>query len=332
MNIKVYIMFCLISLSKSFKSIHISSKIRTNTISLNSKKTGSDNISNFYKPKSSNQEIYNNFLNDYKIKILVAYGPAGTGKTLLACNNAIKQLKSNSIDKIIITRPVVSVEEELGFLPGNINEKMGPWTRPIFDIFLDFFSQKEIDHMIENKVIEISPLAYMRGRTFKNAFIIADEMQNSSPNQMLMLLTRIGIESKIIITGDLQQSDKGTMSGLNDLINKYNLYKSQNNENDTSDIQFIELNNSDIKRNPIIEKLLNIYNAKELSQSPIVVKEEPQSPIVVKEEPQSPIVVKEEPIVENKQKNIFLQCNQNKYDTNDCALIPKHHISRHFKV
>jgi phosphate starvation-inducible PhoH-like protein len=315
-------MFCLISLSKSFKSIHISSKIRTNTISLNSKKTGSDNISNFYKPKSSNQEIYNNFLNDYKIKILVAYGPAGTGKTLLACNNAIKQLKSNSIDKIIITRPVVSVEEELGFLPGNINEKMGPWTRPIFDIFLDFFSQKEIDHMIENKVIEISPLAYMRGRTFKNAFIIADEMQNSSPNQMLMLLTRIGIESKIIITGDLQQSDKGTMSGLNDLINKYNLYKSQNNENDTSDIQFIELNNSDIKRNPIIEKLLNIYNAKELSQSPIVVKEEPQSPIVVKEEP----------IVENKQKNIFLQCNQNKYDTNDCALIPKHHISRHFKV
>jgi len=315
-------MFCLISLSKSFKSIYISSKIRTNTISLNSKKTGSDNISNFYKPKSSNQEIYNNFLNDYKIKILVAYGPAGTGKTLLACNNAIKQLKSNSIDKIIITRPVVSVEEELGFLPGNINEKMGPWTRPIFDIFLDFFSQKEIDHMIENKVIEISPLAYMRGRTFKNAFIIADEMQNSSPNQMLMLLTRIGIESKIIITGDLQQSDKGTMSGLNDLINKYNLYKSQNNENDTSDIQFIELNNSDIKRNPIIEKLLNIYNAKEL----------PQSPIVVKEEPQSPIVVKEEPIVENKQKNIFLQCNQNKYDTNDCALIPKHHISRHFKV
>jgi len=315
-------MFCLISLSKSFKSIHISSKIRTNTISLNSKKTGSDNISNFYKPKSSNQEIYNNFLNDYKIKILVAYGPAGTGKTLLACNNAIKQLKSNSIDKIIITRPVVSVEEELGFLPGNINEKMGPWTRPIFDIFLDFFSQKEIDHMIENKVIEISPLAYMRGRTFKNAFIIADEMQNSSPNQMLMLLTRIGIESKIIITGDLQQSDKGTMSGLNDLINKYNLYKSQNNENDTSDIQFIELNNSDIKRNPIIEKLLNIYNTKEL----------PQSPIVVKEEPQSPIVVKEEPIVENKQKNIFLQCNQNKYDTNDCALIPKHHISRHFKV
>jgi phosphate starvation-inducible PhoH-like protein len=315
-------MFCLISLSKSFKSIHISSKIRTNTISLNSKKTGSDNISNFYKPKSSNQEIYNNFLNDYKIKILVAYGPAGTGKTLLACNNAIKQLKSNSIDKIIITRPVVSVDEELGFLPGNINEKMGPWTRPIFDIFLDFFSQKEIDHMIENKVIEISPLAYMRGRTFKNAFIIADEMQNSSPNQMLMLLTRIGIESKIIITGDLQQSDKGTMSGLNDLINKYNLYKSQNNENDTSDIQFIELNNSDIKRNPIIEKLLNIYNTKEL----------PQSPIVVKEEPQSPIVVKEEPIVENKQKNIFLQCNQNKYDTNDCALIPKHHISRHFKV
>jgi phosphate starvation-inducible protein PhoH len=315
-------MFCLISLSKSFKSIHISSKIRTNTISLNSKKTGSDNISNFYKPKSSNQEIYNNFLNDYKIKILVAYGPAGTGKTLLACNNAIKQLKSNSIDKIIITRPVVSVEEELGFLPGNINEKMGPWTRPIFDIFLDFFSQKEIDHMIENKVIEISPLAYMRGRTFKNAFIIADEMQNSSPNQMLMLLTRIGIESKIIITGDLQQSDKGTMSGLNDLINKYNLYKSQNNENDTSDIQFIELNNSDIKRNPIIEKLLNIYNAKEL----------PQSPIVAKELPQSPIVVKEEPIVENKQKNIFLQCNQNKYDTNDCALIPIHHISTHFKV
>ena len=222
-------------------------------------------LANYYLPKTSNQELYVKYLTDPKTKILFVYGPAGTGKTMLACNNAIKELKSGSIDKIVITRPVVPVEEEeIGFLPGNINKKMDPWTRPIFDIFNEFYSQKDIDMMIYNNVIEISPLAFMRGRTFKNAYIIADEMQNSSPNQMLMLTTRIGSGSKMVITGDLKQTDRGVKSGLSDFIQKYNLYKNINQNVTNNGIKIVELNNNDIERNPVIIDLLKIYDVENL--------------------------------------------------------------------
>jgi phosphate starvation-inducible PhoH-like protein len=162
------------------------------------------------------------------------------------------------------------VEEDIGFLPGNINKKMDPWTRPIFDVFLDFFSQRDIDLMMYNNVIEISPLAYMRGRTFKNAFIIADEMQNSSPNQMLMLTTRIGLGSKMVVTGDLKQSDKGLDSGLSDFINKFKVYEQQesekyNNTDINSGIKIVELNNTDIERSPVIVKILDVYNVNEVA-------------------------------------------------------------------
>lgn len=225
-------------------------------------------LSQFYKPKTPNQEKYYSYLNDDKIKLLFAVGPAGTGKTMLACNNAVKDLKSGKVNKIILTRPVVPVEEDIGFLPGNINKKMDPWTRPIFDVFLDFFSQREIDLMMYNSVIEISPLAYMRGRTFKNAFIIADEMQNSSPNQMLMLTTRIGVGSKMVVTGDLKQSDKGLESGLYDFINKFKVYEKResekyNNTDINSGIKIVELNNIDIERSPVIVKILDVYNVNE---------------------------------------------------------------------
>ena len=225
-------------------------------------------LSSYYQPKTHNQEQYCNYLNDPKIKLLFAVGPAGTGKTMLACNNAIKELKSGNINKIILTRPVVPVEEDLGFLPGNINKKMDPWTRPIFDIFLEFYSQRDIDSMMHNNVIEISPLAYMRGRTFKNSFIIADEMQNSSPNQMLMLTTRIGQGSKMIITGDLKQSDKGQESGLFDFITKFKKYENiemmkYNSTNINSGIKIVEMNNTDIERSPVIVKILDIYNVNE---------------------------------------------------------------------
>jgi len=225
-------------------------------------------LSQFYKPKTPNQEKYYNYLNDDKIKLLFAVGPAGTGKTMLACNNAVKDLKSGKVSKIVLTRPVVPVEEDIGFLPGNINKKMDPWTRPIFDVFLDFFSQREIDLMMYNSVIEISPLAYMRGRTFKNAFIIADEMQNSSPNQMLMLTTRIGVGSKMVVTGDLKQSDKGLESGLYDFINKFKVYERResekyNNTDINSGIKIVELNNTDIERSPVIVKILDVYNVNE---------------------------------------------------------------------
>jgi phosphate starvation-inducible PhoH-like protein len=219
-------------------------------------------LSTYYKPKTVNQEEYVRCLNDKNTKILFAVGPAGTGKTLLACNNAIRELKDGKIEKIVLTRPVVPVEEEeIGFLPGNINKKMDPWTRPIFDIFLDFYSQKDIDNMLYNNKIEISPLAFMRGRTFKNSYIIADEMQNSSPTQMIMLTTRIGEGSKMIITGDLNQTDRGQQSGLFDFIEKYTRYEKYHNKSD--DIRVVRLNNTDIERNPVIVKVLDIYQYKE---------------------------------------------------------------------
>jgi phosphate starvation-inducible PhoH-like protein len=163
------------------------------------------------------------------------------------------ELKKNNIDKIIITRPVVPVEEELGFLPGNLEKKMDPWTRPIFDIFLESYSKLELNTMIKNNIIEISPLGFMRGRTFKNSFIIADEMQNSSPAQMLMLLTRVGINSKIVITGDLAQSDRIENNGLKDFIQKLKSNKLPEN------FYLIEMEDNDIQRSKLVNDVLNLY-------------------------------------------------------------------------
>jgi phosphate starvation-inducible PhoH-like protein len=224
-------------------------------------------LSTFYKPKSNNQEKYCEHLNDLKTKIIFAIGPAGTGKTVLACNEAVKQLQKGTYQKIIITRPIVCVEEEeIGFLPGTINKKMDPWMRPIFDVFLEFYSQKDIDMMIYNNIIEISPLGFMRGRTFKKCFIIADEMQNSSPNQMMMLTTRIGKGSKMVITGDLKQTDKNIgSSGLDDIIKKIKLYDNNQLSLNNTDfiyhgIKIVELNKDDIEREPIISIILDIYD------------------------------------------------------------------------
>lgn len=271
-------------------------------------------FSKFYKPKSLNQEMYNQYLNDDKYKIIFAVGPAGTGKTLLACNTAIRDLKRGRYQKIIITRPVVSVEEDIGFLPGNMIKKMDPWTRPIFDIFLEFYSQKEIDNMIHENVIEISPLAYMRGRTFKGALIIADEMQNSSPNQMLMLATRIGIGSKMIITGDLKQTDRELTSGLEDFINKYKIYKNKHSE--TTAIQIVELNKTDIAREPIIETILDIYDSEKFSMPDTLTEFNKVM----------------ESFYEKKTETVASRSND--YDDNfacDAALIPKKDISKNYE-
>lgn len=217
-----------------------------------------------YTPKTYNQKQYLEYLNNKKNDLIVVIGPAGTGKTMFACLKAVESLRKNDVNKIILTRPVVPVEEDIGFLPGNIVKKMDPWTRPIFDIFLDYYSQSEITKMINDGIIEISPLAYMRGRTFKNAFIIADEMQNSSPNQMIMLTTRIGTSSRMVITGDLEQSDKFVDNGLKDFISKYTYYTNNVNitENGLNDIKIIKLNNSDILRSVVVEKVLKMYNYK----------------------------------------------------------------------
>lgn len=216
--------------------------------------------SNIYKPKTINQQKYLQAVENENTKLVIVNGPAGTGKTLFACISAIELLKNNNIDKIILTRPLVSVEEEIGFLPGNINQKMDPWTKPIIDIFSEYYKKIEIEQMIYNNILEIIPLGLMRGRTFKNSYIIADEMQNSTPNQMKMITTRIGENSKMIITGDLNQSDLKDKNGLDDLITKYKIYSNSVELNDL--IQIIKLENTDIERSKIVKTIMNIYDTK----------------------------------------------------------------------
>ena len=159
-------------------------------------------------PRNLNQESYLLKLLKPNKDIVFGVGPAGTGKTLIAVQVAIKMFKEKQVNKIVVTRPVVSVDEDIGFLPGNLEEKMAPWTIPIFDVFKLYFTTADIQNMLYEGIIEISPLAFMRGRTFHNSYIVADEMQNASANQMKMLLTRIGSRSKLAVTGDLAQTDR----------------------------------------------------------------------------------------------------------------------------
>lgn len=218
-----------------------------------------DTISNNkYLPIGINQQNYVNYLNNDEISLILALGPAGSGKTLFACIHAIKALRAKSISKIILTRPIVAVEdEEIGYLPGNIQHKMDPWTKPIFDILSEYYKQYEIDYMLKESIIEISPLSFMRGRTFKNSIIIADEMQNSTPNQMLMLTTRVGNGSKLIITGDLLQSDRLIDNGLSNIIMKINNYQLSHS---LDNIKIIEMSQADIQRSELVKNILDIYN------------------------------------------------------------------------
>lgn len=203
-------------------------------------------------PKNLAQEDYLALLDDPHKDIVFASGPAGTGKTMMAVLAAIRSLKAGEIDKIVVTRPAVSVDEQHGFLPGTLVEKMAPWTRPIFDVFEEYYSPKEIETMIAENIIEIAPLAYMRGRTFKNAIIIADEMQNATINQMKMLLTRIGTGSRIIVTGDLAQHDRGfDNNGLKDFISRL----SSNSQR----IGAVEFTQEDVERHPAVKEVLKIY-------------------------------------------------------------------------
>jgi phosphate starvation-inducible PhoH-like protein len=203
--------------------------------------------------RNANQKIYLQKLQDEDKSIVLAIGPAGTGKTMLAVQNGIKLFQEGVVDKIIVTRPAVSVDEDLGFLPGTLNEKMAPWTRPIFDVFAEYYQQKDIAKMLEDGTIEISPLAYMRGRTFKNAYIIADECQNTTVNQMKMLLTRLGEGSRMVVTGDLAQADRLNDNGL---INFCNLLGSQRN---LKHVDIVQFDHMDIERHNAVKEILNIY-------------------------------------------------------------------------
>jgi phosphate starvation-inducible PhoH-like protein len=184
--------------------------------------------------------------------IVFAIGPAGTGKTYTAVALAVRALKEKSVRKIIITRPAVEAGENLGFLPGDLKEKIDPYLRPIYDALEDMISNDKLKGYLEKNTIEIAPLAYMRGRTLDNAFILLDEAQNTTPMQLKMFLTRMGPSSKIIITGDKSQVDlpKNQKSGLEDAEKKLNKIKG---------IQFIQLDGSDVVRHPLVVKILEAY-------------------------------------------------------------------------
>ena len=272
-----------------------------------------------YKPKTVNQEHYVNCLNNNDSKLIISVGPAGTGKTMFACQKAISQLKSDEIHKIIITRPVVTVEEEIGFLPGNIIKKMDPWTKPIFDIFLEYYSKVELDLMLNNGKIEICPLAFMRGRTFKNAFIIADEMQNSSPNQMKMLTTRLGDKSRMVITGDLKQTDLVKENGLYDFVTR--LERHQN----TKLIKLVKLDTNDIERSEIVKKVIEIY------EENIIIDNKNNSTSIISNNTNTISNDSTGYIKKPFYKIPDYTKKSNYVVSNDAALIPKQHVTDNYK-
>jgi phosphate starvation-inducible PhoH-like protein len=205
-------------------------------------------------PRTRNQERLVMALQDPDQHIIVTVGPAGTGKTYLAMLAAVKALRAGECERIVMTRPAVGVEgEQHGFLPGSLIAKMEPWTRPLLDVMREYYRPQDISAMLEDQVIEIAPLAYMRGRTFKHSWIIADEMQNATPAQAKMLMTRIGTDSKIVITGDVEQADRATgQNGLLDLCERLQ-------DHPVTGIAVCGLESRDVQRHPIIGRVLELY-------------------------------------------------------------------------
>jgi phosphate starvation-inducible PhoH-like protein len=205
-------------------------------------------------PRTRNQERLVMALQDVNTHIVVTVGPAGTGKTYLAMQAAVKALKEGDCERIVMTRPAVGVEDERhGFLPGNLVAKMEPWTRPLLDVLREYYRPQDIAGLIEDGQVEIAPLAFMRGRTFKQSWIIADEMQNATPAQCKMLMTRIGVDSKIIITGDIEQADRSHGdNGLMDLSQRLG-------KGGVEGIAVCELQARDVQRHQIIGSVLKLY-------------------------------------------------------------------------
>ena len=203
------------------------------------------------RPKTANQKRYVDAIEDHTITFGI--GPAGTGKTYLAMAKAVSALQAKKVNRIILTRPAVEAGEHLGFLPGTLNEKIDPYLRPLFDALHDMIDIETIPRMMQSGIIEVAPLAYMRGRTLNDAFIILDEAQNTTPEQMKMFLTRLGFGSKMVITGDVTQIDlpNGQHSGLRvvrDILKNID------------DIAFLELTAEDVVRHRLIGDIVKAYD------------------------------------------------------------------------
>ena len=217
-------------------------------------------IDKFSKPRNLSQKKLLQFLKTPSYRIIIASGPAGTGKTLFSVEEGLKKFLEGQVDKIIFTRPSISVDENIGFLPGTLEEKMAPWIRPLFDIIHNFINPKDLEKLIEEKIFEICPLGFMRGRTFKNCWIVADEMQNSTISQMKMLCTRIGENSKLVITGDLEQNDIKGKNGLDDFLDKIRGRRSNS-------INSVEFNDKDVEREDVVKEVLDIYKTNTIPYS-----------------------------------------------------------------
>lgn len=202
-------------------------------------------------PETFTQDLYVRTIDQEEL--IFGVGPAGTGKTYLAVAMAVKHLKQNKINKLILTRPAVEAGEYLGYLPGDLKEKIDPYLRPLYDALYDFLGLETTNKLLESGVIEIAPLAYMRGKTLENAFIILDEAQNTTTMQMKMFLTRLGFNSTMVITGDPSQVDlpSGRQSGL---IQALEILK------DVPNIKVVRFKRLDVVRNPLVQKILERYD------------------------------------------------------------------------
>jgi phosphate starvation-inducible PhoH-like protein len=202
-------------------------------------------------PRNLSQEAFLAALENPKTHIIFATGPAGVGKSFMATLMALKKLSKGEIKRIVITRPNIAVDDkDVGFLPGDLIKKLSPWCMPILEIIGEYFSQKEIIQMLEESVIELLPIAFIRGRTLKDAFIILDEAQNTTPSSMLSVLTRIGEGSKMVVTGDIKQSDRGMHNGLTDFLGRFKT---------SEQIEVVHFDKKDVSRHPVIKEILELY-------------------------------------------------------------------------